>query len=84
MLAIASMDVRQYLYASTIRGGSLADAPNLPSGVQPATILTCSSSVKRIGRALVAMIEVLFGAHPPTPRLPKIEGTGKSQLASSK
>ena len=40
MLAIASMDIRQYLYASTIQGGLLVDAPNLPSGVQPAPILT--------------------------------------------
>ena len=40
MLAIASMDIRQYLYASTVQDGLLADGPYLPSGVQPAPILT--------------------------------------------
>ena len=39
------------------------------SNAQVGIALTWSSSVNRIGSALAAMIEVLFGEkHPPTPR----------------
>ncbi len=77
------MDVRQSLCVSTVQYHLLANTPILPRSIWPAINLTWSSSVKRIGRALAAMIEVLSGAHPPTPRSLGTDETEYSQSVGS-